>query len=219
VWYILITICLYIVYYTQGMGLPSKVRFFKIKKGLWVFRALITVLTISMALTLNQQGHPDLAQFYAMFALANSLALPYKRNAVPNSFHPSLWENLKLKVGFSIGSAVFLLIVSFIAFKVAGFIGGENYWYFLVIIFGAIGLHSNESVLSKMYTNMNLGDRASVDIEHRNKILRIACMAYVIGGVLIASLLFTSLDLQFRNWTGWSGLLFGAIIGGLLAFD
>ena len=218
-WFVLIAMCLYFVYYAQGMGLPSQVRFFKLKKGVWVFRAAITVMAVLIALSLSEKGTDDAAQFFAMFALANSLALPYKRNAVPKGSGFSIWDNLRSKIGFSIGSALFLLIISFIAVIVAGWMRAEEYWYSLVIFIGAIGLHVNETGLTAMYENMRLSKIASLDIEHRNKVLIVACMAYLIACILIAYLLFSNIELEFRNWTGWTGLLGGAIIGGLFELD
>ena len=218
IWCLFIIICLYIVYYAQGMGLPTTVRFFSIKKILWGARAIIVVGALFLALA-SVENKNDTAQFFAMFALANSLALPYKRNAIPKVYGNSLIEGLKSKIGFSIGSALFLLIVSFVAVKLTNLFGNSEYWYAFVIFVGCIGLYANESGLSQVYSHMDLGDNAKIGLQHRNNILPIVCLAYIVSSTLIAFNLFDKIELQFGNWTGWSGLLIGAIFGGLFEFD
>jgi hypothetical protein len=169
-----------------------------------------------------KENEPAWLPFLSMFVLALLVApaftAPERLREDEEASNAKRWLEATKS---SVASAVLMKGLSLVlAFLTSWMLGA--WWFGLVILVGAVLLWS-KGMLALVMIQADEGEFKSAEAAEReaalgfwSKVVARGEVSYVVSSVGCAALVFSTTDIQPANWTGWTGLILGALASPVL---
>ena len=175
--------------------------------------AAIALLLIPGAKETQPTWLPFLSMFVLALLVAPAFTAPDRLRQDEEANNVKRWLEATKS---SVASAVLMKGLSLaLAFLTSWMLGA--WWFGLVILVGAVLLWS-KGMLALVMIQADDGEFKNAEAREReaalgvwSKVVARGEASYVLSSVCAAALVFSATEIQPGNWTGWTGLMFGAL--------
>ncbi|MCP5234458.1 MAG: hypothetical protein H6945_01795 [Zoogloeaceae bacterium] len=185
----------------------------------WFEKAQAVSCLVAFMVFIGAKGQDmDLASFCAMYILGQTVAPAftggeeYRKDEVDSFIFRWL---LKKRAKIS-GVVLMTALSAGIAYTIGLFIGD---WWFLIFLLVGLVLVSSKALQASMMASGDEGEISRLPSESAQQVAKLVArtlvygvIGYLISGVALGWMLFQEAGLQPTNWSGWMGLLLGALV-------
>ncbi|BDR13391.1 hypothetical protein VspSTUT11_13670 [Vibrio sp. STUT-A11] len=166
---------------------------------------------------------PEWVPFFSMFVLAQTVAVAFTS---PDKFREDEQPDKLLRIlepyKSAIAGAFIAKVLSIVLAFVLAWLVGD--WWFLALIIIGFMLISGKGMTALLVIQAEDGEFSSLTEEERVSkmhewapVISKGKLAYAVGCSAFGVVLFQFANLEPGNWMGWSGLLGGALVNGILS--